>query len=180
MTEADKTPARTGSGREVRSPRSEIWQPFDIFRREVDRLFDEFGGGFRRSPFGQGLFDLEPFWPRGGTRSAAPAVDVVERDNAYELSVELPGMDEKDIEVKLTQDMLTIKGEKKDEKEETKKDYRLSERHYGFFERSFHLPEGIDADKIEAHFRKGVLTVTLPKTLEAQSQPEKKIAVKSG
>jgi HSP20 family protein len=87
-------------------------------------------------------------------------------------------MDEKNIEVKVVNGNLTIKGEKQEEKEEKKKDYYLQERHFGSFERRFQLPEGVDADKIEASFKKGVLTVTLPKKLEAQ-KPEKKIDVKA-
>jgi HSP20 family protein len=180
MTEAEsKISAKTGSETEARSPRSDMLQPLDSLRREVDRLFDQFGTGFLRLPFGRGLFDFEPFGSRGGLRSSTPAADIVERDNAYEMTIELPGMDEKDIELKLTRDMLTIRGEKKDEREEQKKDYRLSERHYGVFERSFRLPEGIDTDKIEAKFQKGILTVILPKTPEAQKVQEKKIAIKS-
>ena len=73
---------------------------------------------------------------------------------------------------------MTIKGEKQEEKEEKKKDYYLHERHFGSFERSFEMPEGVDADKIEANFKKGVLTVTLPKKPEAQ-KPAKKIEVKA-
>jgi HSP20 family protein len=87
-------------------------------------------------------------------------------------------MDEKNIEVKVTNGNLTIKGEKQEEKEEKKKDYYLHERHFGSFERSFDVPEGVDADKIEANFKKGVLTVTLPKKPEAQ-KPAKKIEVKA-
>ena len=107
-----------------------------------------------------------------------PAVDVAEKDKEYEITAELPGMDESNIEVKLSNGMLTITGEKKEEKEEKKKDYYLSERRYGSFERSFQLPEGVDADKIEAKFTKGVLKVVLPKTAEAQKSV-KKIAVKA-
>jgi HSP20 family protein len=80
--------------------------------------------------------------------------------------------------VKVTNGNLTIKGEKQEEKEEKKKDYYLHERHFGSFERSFDVPEGVDADKIEANFKKGVLTVTLPKKPEAQ-KPAKKIEVKA-
>jgi HSP20 family protein len=87
-------------------------------------------------------------------------------------------MDEKNIEVNVVNGGLTIKGEKKDEKEEKNKDYYVSERRYGAFERYFRLPEGVDSDKIEANFRKGVLTVTLPKTAAAQ-KPAKKIDVKA-
>jgi len=110
--------------------------------------------------------------------AAAPAVDVAESEKAYEITVELPGMDEKNIEVKVSNGSLTIKGEKQEEKEEKKKDYYLHERHFGSFERSFALPDGVDSNKIEAAFKKGVLTVTLPKKPEAQ-KPAKKIEVKA-
>jgi len=109
---------------------------------------------------------------------AAPAIDIAESEKTYEITAELPGMDEKNIEVKVTNGNLTIKGEKQEEKEEKKKDYYLHERHFGSFERSFDVPEGVDADKIEANFKKGVLTVTLPKKPEAQ-KPAKKIEVKA-
>jgi hypothetical protein len=92
------------------------------------------------------------------------------------LTAELAGMDEKNIEVKLADGGLTIKGEKQEEKEEKKKDYYLSERHFGSFERSFRLPDGVDTNKIEATFKQGVLRVTLPKTPEAQ-RADKKITV---
>ena len=104
------------------------------------------------------MFDLQPFWPRGSTWAAVPAVDIAETDKAYEITAELPGMDEKNIEVKFADGVLTIRGEKKDEKEEKKKDYYLSERSYGSFQRSFQVPDGVDTDKIEATFKKGVLT----------------------
>jgi HSP20 family protein len=106
-------------------------------------------------------------------------VDVAERENEYEITAELPGMEEKDIEVNVSDDLLTIKGEKREEKEEKKKDYYVSERRYGSFQRSFSLPDGIDANKIEAKFINGVLTVILPKTPEAQKK-QKKIEIKKG
>lgn len=109
---------------------------------------------------------------------AAPAVDIAETDKAYEIVAELPGIDEDDIEVKLANGGLTIKGTKQDEKEEKKKNYYLHEHHFGAFERYFAMPEGVDRDKIEASFKKGVLTVTLPKTAEAR-KAEKKIPVKA-
>ncbi|TIO80260.1 MAG: Hsp20/alpha crystallin family protein [Mesorhizobium sp.] len=105
-------------------------------------------------------------------------MDLVEKANAYEITAELPGIDEKNIEIKLANNVLTIKGEKNEEKEEKEKDYYLSERRYGSFQRSFQLPEGVDADKIDASFAKGVLTVKLPKTAEAR-KAEKKITVKA-
>ena len=124
------------------------------------------------------MFAGEPLFRRGLTRATIPAVDVVESEKAYEITAELPGMDEKNIEVKVAEGGLTIKGEKQEEKEEKKKDYYLHERHFGSFERSFDVPESVDADKIEASFKKGVLTVTLPKKPEAQ-KPAKKIEVKA-
>ena len=156
----------------------QAWHPFASLRREIDRLFDDFDRGVWASPFRRSAFDVEPFWRRELTWQAAPAVDITESDKAYEITAELPGMDEKNIEVKLANGGLTIKGEKSEEKEEKKKDYYLHERHFGSFERCFRLPDGVDAEKIEATFKKGVLTVTLPKTAEAQ-KAEKKIAVKA-
>ena len=154
------------------------WRPFENLRREIDRLFDDFGGGFWQSPFRRSVFDVEPFWQRPAALTVAPAVDIIEKGNTYEVTAELPGMDEKNIEVKLVNDSLTIKGEKKEEREEKEKDYYLSERSFGSFERSFTVPEGVDTDKIEASFQKGVLTVKLPKKPEAV-KPEKKIEVKT-
>ena len=87
-------------------------------------------------------------------------------------------MDEKNIEVKFSDGVLTIKGEKEEVKEEKKKDYYLNERSFGSFQRSFRLPDGVDADKIEANFKKGVLTVTVPKSAEAQ-KAAKKIEIKA-
>ena len=169
MAEISKVPVKT---EKASVPAPQTWHPFESLRREVDRLFDEFGGG--RRP----IFGFEPLRSRETTWAAAPAVDIAESDKAYEITAELPGMDEKDIEVKLVNGGLTIKGEKQEEKEEKKKDYYLHERHFGSFERCFTVPEGVAADKIEASFKKGVLTVTLPKKPEAQ-KPEKKIDVKA-
>ena len=153
------------------------WRPFESLRREVDRLFEDFQLGSWRSPFGRSVFDVQPFWRGEIGWGKAPAVDIVDKGNAYEITAELPGMDESNIDVKFADGTLTIKGEKRDEKEEKKKEYCLSERRYGSFQRSFGVPDGIDADKIEANFKNGVLTVTLPKTPQAQ-RSEKKIAIK--
>ncbi len=98
----------------------------------------------------------------------APAVDVAEHDNAYEVTAELPGLDEKNVEVKVASGVLSIKGEKQEDKEEKKKDYYVRERSFGSFERSFQIPDGVDTDKIEAVFKQGVLKVTLPKKPEVQ------------
>ena len=120
----------------------------------------------------------EPLFRRELAFPTTPAVDLVESEKAYEITAELPGMDEKNIEVKVADGTLTIKGEKQEEKEEKKKDYYLRERSFGSFERSFAIPEGVDVDKIEASFKKGVLTLTLPKKPEAQ-KPAKKIDIKA-
>jgi len=152
---------------------------FDSLRREIDRMIDDFDRGAWRLPFRRTMFDVEPFWRRELTWSTTPAVDIVEKDKAYEITAELPGMDESNVDVKVANGMLMIKGEKKEEKEQREKDFYLSERRYGSFERQFSVPEGVDVDKIEAAFKKGVLTVTLPKTPEAQ-KAEKKIAIKAG
>lgn len=150
----------------------DIWQ---AFRSDMDRLFDRFGTGFFSNGFGlpglPRLFDVE------SNGVSVPAVDVAESDKAFTITAEMPGMDEKDIDVTVSGDLITIKGEKKLEKEEKNKNYYLSERSYGMFQRALALPSGIDRDKIAADFAKGVLTVTLPKSAEAQQQ-QKKIEVR--
>lgn len=156
----------------------DLRHPLTGLRREVERLFDEFDIGSWRRP-APAMFDVEPFWRGELTFGKAPAVDIAERDKEYEVTVELPGMDEKDVDVKFADGVLSIKGEKKEEKEEKRKDYYLSERRFGSFQRSFQVPDGVDADKIEASFKNGVLMVVLPKSPEAQKR-EKKIAIKKG
>jgi len=155
------------------------WHPLEGLRREVDRLFQNFDRDFKLTSFPrltQGLASAMP--DMGSMFSAGPAVDFVETDKGYEITMELPGLDEKSIEVKLSNGGLVVKGEKRVEREEKNKDYFLHERHYGSFERAFRMPEGVDVEQIDAAFKNGVLTVTLPKTAEAQ-KPEKKIAIKS-
>jgi len=146
--------------------RREEYEPFSFFRHEMNRLFDDFYRGF----------DLEPFERRLGTFT--PNVDVSENDKQIKVTAELPGMDEKDIDVSLNKDSLTIKGEKKEEKEEKKKDYYRMERSYGSFSRTIPLPVEVDTDKVKAEFRKGVLTVTMPKTAKAIEET-KKIPIKA-
>jgi HSP20 family protein len=152
----------------VSSSTPQARHPFESLRQEIDRLFDDFGWGAWQ-PFRRTFFAGEPLFRRALTGTSLPAVDVVESEKAYEITAELPSMDEKNIEVKVTEGSLTIKGEKQDEKEEKQKDYYLQERHFGSFERSFELPESVDADKIEAAFKKGVLTIKLPKKLRLKS-----------
>jgi HSP20 family protein len=178
MTQSAKVPVKAEQKAEAKTAVPQVWRPFETLRREVDRLFDDFGAEFWRSPFRHSLFDVEPIFRRELTVGQAPAIDIVDKDNAYEVTADVPGFDEKNIEVKVVNGSLSIKGERKSEKEEKKKDYYLSEREFGSFERTFALPEGVDTDKIEASLKKGVLTVTLPKKPEAQ-KPAKKIEVKA-
>ncbi|MCK3779417.1 Hsp20/alpha crystallin family protein [Ensifer sesbaniae] len=169
-----KLPAKA----EKRTPaaREDVWSPLEYLRREIERLFDDFHPAAWRFPFGRPRFEMPSL--KSEHWQIAPAVDLAEKDKEYEISAELPGLDEKNIEVKVSNGMLTIKGEKKEEKEERAKDYFLSERRFGSFQRTFQLPDGVDADKIEATFANGVLKVKLPKTPDAQKS-EKKIAVKT-
>ncbi|HLN28987.1 MAG TPA: Hsp20/alpha crystallin family protein [Gemmataceae bacterium] len=175
---ATKLPVKTEEKASTLGPALQAWWPSESLRREVDRLFDDFGRGFWSLPFRRSTFAVEPFWRREWAWGAEPAVDIAESDKAYEITAELPGMDEKTIELKLANGGLTIKGEKQEEKEEEKEGYHLHERHFGSFQRYFRVPEGVDTDKIEASFKNGVLTVTLPKASETQ-KAEKKITVKA-
>lgn len=148
------------------------------FRTEMDRLFDRFAGGWGM-PSLRRMFDVEPAFRYESTFSVpSPAVDISEDEAGYKVTAELPGMAEKEIEVVLSDGMLTLKGEKRQEKEQKDKNFYLSERAYGSFQRSFALPDGVDRDKITADFAKGVLTITMPKTAKAK-EAEKKIEVKA-
>lgn len=140
--------------------------PFLTIQREMNRLFDEFFRGF----------DLTPF--EESTGRFTPAIDIKEDEKEYTVKVELPGMDEKDVEVILGDNTLTIKGEKKEEKEEKDKNYYYMERTFGAFQRTIPLPADIDSQKADARFKKGVLTISLPKTEEARAKG-KKIAIKA-
>lgn len=172
MAGESKVPVKTGS----RGGMTE-WRPFETLRREIDRMFDDVAGGFWRSPFRTML--AEPSGRSELPWVSAPPVDVVEKEGEYQITAELPGLEQKDIQVSCTGSTLTIKGEKKEEKEEKHKDYYLSERHFGAFQRAFSIPQDVDAGKIDAKFKNGVLTLTLPKTAEAKKN-EKKIEVKAG
>lgn len=173
MTEAMKLPTKTDK---PATPSAAFgWAPIESLRQEIDRLFDRMPGTVW--PFGRSTFEFDLPRLRDIATGIAPAVDVAEKDGAYEITVELPGMDEKNIDIKMANGSLTIRGEKKEESEERRKDYFLSERRFGSFMRSFQVPAGVDAEKIDASFAKGVLTVTLPKTAEAQ-KGEKKIDIK--
>jgi HSP20 family protein len=172
-----KVPVKTGTTSTATTQYG--WRPFESLRRDIDRLFEDFGSGFWRSPFPRSFFEMSPFGQgERGSAATTPAVDVTETDKAYEISAELPGMDEKNIEVKFADGVVTIKGERQEEREEQEKGYHLRERSFGSFQRAFQVPEGVDADKIQANFKQGLLTLTLPKTAESQ-KAAKKIEVKS-
>jgi HSP20 family protein len=149
----------------------DVW---NSFRGEMDRLFDRFG-----FPSLRRVFDMEPSWrPASSFGFSAPAIDMSEDDKTYKISAELPGIDADDIDVSLSGDTLVLKGEKRQEKVQKDKNYHFSERSYGSFQRSFQLPTSIDRDRVAADFSNGVLTITLPKTAEAQ-KPQKKIEIRS-
>ena len=137
--------------------------PIAALQREMNHVFENFWNRV-------GQFE----WPWGSDEAKS---DVVETDNAIEVSIELPGMEMKDIEVTVNDDMLTVKGEKKIERQEEKKGYYLSERSYGAIYRTIPLPPGVDGEKAQASFKNGVLTIKLPQTPEAQAKV-RKIAVK--
>ena len=153
----------------------DVWHSF---RAEMDRLFERFTGSFG-FPSVSHTFDVDPatrFEPSFSIPS--PAIDVTEDADAYRVTAELPGLSGKDVEVVVSDDTMTIKGEKKQENEQKDRQYYVSERSYGMFQRSFMLPGAVDHDKITADFSKGVLTVMMPKTAKAKVEP-KKIEVKA-
>jgi HSP20 family protein len=146
-------------------------RPLDIFsttRNEMNRVFERFGHDWPRLPnlFGRG---------QGG--ALAPDLDVHESADAITVEAELPGVEEKDVTVTLSNGVLTIKGEKRSEREEKSEGYHLSERSFGSFQRSLRLPDTIDESKIEARFDKGVLKVTAAKRPDAV-KAERTIAIK--
>jgi HSP20 family protein len=174
--------SKESTSRSARMPATGTYVPPTGMRGELDpvvnRLFPQ-GWPFMNVA---GLMDLEPIrtmrnMTLGGLMESAKS-DVSETDSEYEISVELPGIDEKDIELGISDGVLTLKAEKKAEREEKKKDYHLTERSYGSVRRSFRIPEGVETDKIKAAFSKGVLEVTLPKTREVKAK-QRKIPVKA-
>lgn len=161
-------------------PRTEVTKPtqagvsrqgdiFSAMRDEMDRMFERFEHGWPRLPslIARGL----------GREAMLPEVDVREDEKQVMIEVDLPGVDENNVSVTMANGVLTIKGEKKSEREEKEENYFLAERSYGKFERSLTLPETIDENQIEAKFDKGVLTVTAQKKPEAV-KAEKKIEIK--
>ena len=131
------------------TPAPRYTDPLSVMRTEMDRIFDSFlgrsSGGF-------------PSLSRAGWgEMLAPSIDLRETDKEFVVEAELPGMDEKDTDVSLNNGVLTLKGEKKSEREEKKEDYHLMERSYGSFHRSFQLGDAVDPDKVSATFEKGRL-----------------------
>jgi HSP20 family protein len=153
--------------------------PLIALRDEVDRLFDDFFTGFGSPMFRRRRLEADP-WRRfqGMFEGTFPTADVIEGEKDYRITAELPGMAEKDIEIGLAGDVLTLKGEKKEEHEETGKNRYVAERRYGSFQRSFLVPEDADAEHIAADFKNGVLTITMPKRPDAKP-PQRRIEVKS-
>jgi len=144
----------------------EIWRPlrelsplrdFERMRRDMDRLWDFFfEGGLRKRAEEVGEW--------------FPALDVSETKNDIVIKTEVPGLDPKEIDISLSEGILTIKGEKKQEKEEKEENYHLIERSFGSFSRSIRLPRDVQGDKISASYKNGVVRVTLPKSEEAKKK----------
>ena len=135
--------------------RDDFFDPFVTFRREVDRVFDSF-------------FDGAQMRAGNGWQSITPALDVDETDKEMIVTAELPGVSDKDVEVSLTGNVLTIKGQKKTEKEEKNGGSYYTERRFGSFARSLRLPFELKDEQVDAKFKDGVLTVRLPKPAELQ------------
>src|SRR6516162_8107456 len=146
--------------------------PFAEMRAEMDRVFDSFLG---RSLFGRPAL----FGRAEVAATVAPDIDIRENDKEIILEAELPGIDEKDVELLIRDGVLSLKGEKKSERDEKKNSYHLVERSYGSFERSFRLPDSADEAQIKADFNKGVLRIVVPKRAEAVKS-EKKIPIGKG
>lgn len=129
------------------------WADFKSLQDEINALFD-----LDRIPVNTGLFD----------RSVSPAIDVIEGEQDYSVVCELPGMEQKDIDVSIAANVLTIKGEKTNEREEKKGSYYKKESWSGTFQRTLPLPASVDSEKINAKLKEGILTIALPKKEEAK------------
>ena len=127
----------------------------DTFRREMDRLFEDFFGSFPVLRSGEGLIGV-------------PTIDVAETDKEIEVHAELPGVRPEDVSISIVDDVLTIKGEKKVERETENRQWHAVERAYGAFSRSVSLPAPVDPDKARASYKDGVLSIVIPKRPEVQ------------
>lgn len=142
--------------------------PWVDMRAEMDRAFENFfSGGW------PAFFRMKALSKNGGADIVVPEVDVKENGKEIVIAAELPGLDEKDVELTVQDGVLTMKGTKSQEREEEKDNFFLKERHYGSFQRSFRLPPSVDQEKIVADFDKGVLKIVLPKKSEAQTAAKK-------
>lgn len=164
MTELTTLPART---REA-GLSQQFLEPFHRLRNEVDRMFDEF-------PARWPALHLSPRFVAG---LPVPAVEMTENKRGYKISVEVPGIEPEAIELEVDQDMLIIKGEKTEEREEEDREYALSERSYGAFERRITIPQDAMADKIEAKAKNGVLHISIPRDTKA-SPERRRIEIRS-
>lgn len=140
---------------------SDVDHPFYSLQRQMNNLFDDFFTGFDVAPRSLAA---------GGLGAFSPSVDVKESDKDFTIRAELPGVEEKDIELTVTNDSVTIKGEKKEEKEDKGKNYYYMERSYGSFNRVIPLAAETDANKAEASFKNGVLNITVPKSAQAKEK----------
>ncbi|SOC85688.1 heat shock protein Hsp20 [Ensifer adhaerens] len=152
------------------------WHAFSQLRNEVDRLFEDFSVFDWRMPLiGRAL----PRMLRETDELRfVPAIDVAEHPKEFVLTAELPGLEAKDIEIKLQNGSIVMKGQKEASSETKEAEYYISERQFGAFCRTLSLPDGVDRDRIAAEFSKGILKVTLPKSAEALKS-EKTISVKA-
>ena len=157
--------SRTNRGRDVTTRRGEENHPFVTLHREMNRLFDDVFRGFDMMPVGSER--------SAGHMMGWPNIEVSETERDIKVTAELPGLDDKDIQVELANGVLSIRGEKKTETED--KDRLFSERYYGRFERRIPV-EDVEPDKVAASFKNGLLTVTLPKSREAHEKV-KRIAI---
>lgn len=140
---------------------------FDDFRKEMDDLISGFFGNERRWPA------PSKAWANLPAGVVNPAIDVTENDNEITLTAELPGLAEEDVDLTVREGMITLKGEKKHERDEEKDNVHVTERSYGSFQRSMPVPDRVDADQISAKFDKGVLKVVMPKKPEAKASARK-------
>ena len=138
---------------------SDMWM---ALRGEMDSLFNRFSGGFETCAL-KPLSELEDLWSGKFHGFAPPAVDDTETDKSYTITAELPGVDEKNVEISIQDSVLTVRGEKREEKEEKAGHRHMAERRYGAFQRIFGLPRGTDESKVEASFHNGVLKISVPK-----------------
>lgn len=154
-----------------------VVSPFDVLQNRIDRMFEDFSSNFRMPSLLSAPWPTMPSVFGDGGFDVVPSLDLHETDDSITVAAELPGVEEKDIDISVADQMLTISGEKKSEYEHKEGDRYRSERSYGKFSRSISLPFDIDANKVEAKYDKGVLTLTIPKPAEAKMKT-RKIAIK--